>query len=267
MVGKRLSELSCDENEFNKAKGAYETALKNSGHDPHLQYNTEKTKRRRKRNVVWFNPPFSKSVETDIGRKFLNLIRKHFSRHHHFYQYFNIHTLKLSYSCMPNMEKIIKQSNTRVMRAPVSDSAEDCNCANPEECSLDGKCLTPSVTYTADVTTEDTNAVYHGSTDGVFKTRYNGHTSSFRLRHHENDTVLSKYIWSLKDSGQAHSIKWTIASKAQPYKCGTRRCDVCLSEKTIIARSTHPCMLNKRTEIVGKCRHQMKFKLNSVLNQ
>ena len=158
MVGKRLSELSCDENEFNKAKGAYETALKNSGHDPYLQYNTEKTKRRRKRNVVWFNPPFSKSVETDIGRKFLNLIRKHFSRHHHFYKYFNIHTLKLSYSCMPNMEKIIKQSNTRVMRAPVSDSTEDCNCTNPEECPLEGKCLTPSVTYTADVTTEDTNA-------------------------------------------------------------------------------------------------------------
>ena len=86
----------------------------------------------------------------------------------------------------------------------------------------------------------------------------------FSLRHHEHDTVLSKYIWSLKDAGKEYSIKWNIASKSIPYKCGSRRCDVCLSEKTVIARSKHPCMLNKRTEIVGKCRHQMKFKLSSV---
>ena len=165
---------------------------------------------------------------------------------------------------MPSMEKIIKQSNARVMRNPAPENNVECNCETPEDCPLDRKCLTPSVTYTANVTSENTEAVYHGSTQGVFKTRYNGHTSSFRLRHHEHDTALSKYIWSLKDAGKEYSIKWNIASKSFPYKCGSRRCDVCLSEKTVIARSKHPCMLNKRTEIVGKCRHQMKFKLNSV---
>ena len=38
MIARRLSDLSCDENEFMKAKSVYEAALKNSGHDSNLEY-------------------------------------------------------------------------------------------------------------------------------------------------------------------------------------------------------------------------------------
>ena len=166
---------------------------------------------------------------------------------------------------MPNMENIIKQSNARAMEEPVVNRDGQCNCDNPDECPLDGKCLTSCIVYTAKVNAENTEYIYHGSTEGEFKSRYNGHTTSFRLRSHEKESQLSKFIWSLKDKGVAYSIKWSVAAHAHPYKCGTRRCDVCLSEKTIIARERHPCMLNKRSEIVSKCRHRNKFKLKSLV--
>ena len=264
MIARRISDLSCNEDEFKKAKGLYETALKNAGHEPTLEYVKQARRRPRNKKVLWFNPPFSKNVKTDIGRLFLQLIRKHFTRQHHLYKIINIHTVKLSYSCMPNMENIIKQSNARVMGDPVMNRDGQCNCSNRENCPLDGKCLSSCVVYTAAVTAENIEHIYHGSTEGEFKARYNGHGTSFRLRSHEKESELSKFIWSLKDKGVQYSIKWSIAAQAHPYKCGTRRCDVCISEKTIIARSKHPRLLNKRSEIVSKCRHRNKFRLCSL---
>ena len=40
MIGRRVSDLSCNEDEFNKAKGLYENALKSAGHE-HLLHYTE----------------------------------------------------------------------------------------------------------------------------------------------------------------------------------------------------------------------------------
>ena len=34
----------------------------------------------RKRDVLWFNPPYSQGVRTNVGAKFLKLIDKHFPK-------------------------------------------------------------------------------------------------------------------------------------------------------------------------------------------
>jgi hypothetical protein len=36
------------------------------------------TNRRRRRNIIWFNLPFSKTIQTNVCRNFLQLIGKHF---------------------------------------------------------------------------------------------------------------------------------------------------------------------------------------------
>ena len=41
-------------------------------------YRNKKTKNR-KRNVIWFNPPFCKLSTINIGKYFLRLIDKHFN--------------------------------------------------------------------------------------------------------------------------------------------------------------------------------------------
>ena len=71
--------------------------------------------RNRHRKIIWFGPPFSQSVKTNIGKIFLKLVRKHFPRHHKLHKIFNPNTLKLSYCCMKNISNIIKQHNATVL--------------------------------------------------------------------------------------------------------------------------------------------------------
>ena len=70
MVNKRLNDISCDIEEFNKVKNDYEDALRKSGFKNKLIYkNVQKVKRKRKRKIIWFNPPFDSNVHTNIGKK------------------------------------------------------------------------------------------------------------------------------------------------------------------------------------------------------
>ena len=78
--------------------------------------------------------------------------------------------------------------------------------------------------------------------------------NSFRNQDYENETELSKYIWQLKRNGTQANLKWSIAVYGTLYKCGTRRCDLCLTEKYIIARPNQNNLLNRRTEFISKCR-------------
>ena len=80
MISKRLSELFCNKDDFDKAKLLYEKSLQESGYKTTMSYvQTEvKTSKNRSRNIIWFNPPFSQNVKTNIGKIFLKLIKKHF---------------------------------------------------------------------------------------------------------------------------------------------------------------------------------------------
>ena len=95
--------------------------------------------------------------------------------------------------------------------------------------------------------------VYYGASDGEFKYWYNNHTNLFRNKDYENKTELSKHICHLKRNGTEFNLKWNIAMYATPYRCGTRRCDLCLTEKYTIAQANQNNLLNKRTEIISKC--------------
>ena len=87
---------------------------------------------------------------------------------------------------------------------------------------------------------------------------------SFRHKKRVNDTELSKYLWKLKEENVDYNLQWSIKGCASPYKCGTRKCDLYLTEKMITARSDANKLLNKRTELVSKCRHKNKFLLSNI---
>ena len=50
-----------------------------SGYKENLTYQQDLTpsKKVRQRKIIWFNPPYSVNVETNIGKTFLKLIDKH----------------------------------------------------------------------------------------------------------------------------------------------------------------------------------------------
>ena len=102
MVNKRLSDFSYNEEEFNKAKPLYENALKDSRFNTSIKYAKDEVKSNRNinRKIIWFNPPFSQNVKTNIGKTFIKLVKKHFPKHHKLSKIFNTSTLKLSYGCL-----------------------------------------------------------------------------------------------------------------------------------------------------------------------
>ena len=271
MIQSRLSATSCDATEFNKAKNEYENALKSSGFDHKLQFNKPQARknRLRQRKVIWFNPPFNASVLTNIGKSFLSLISKHFPKNHRFYKIFNKQTVKLSYSCCPNVKSLITQHNRKLLRQhegsinPEPLAPSGCNCRKKELCPMVGNCLQSAIVYKAIVSSNNEEKYYIGATEQTFKKRYPKHKESINNKSSKSATTLSTYIWSLKDKGEDPQIKWEVLKKCQPYACGARRCDVCLSEKLCILSAGTGC-INQNTELMQKCRHSNKFKLKSV---
>ena len=106
--------------------------------------------------------------------------------------------------------------------------------------------------------------VYIGQTENDFKTRYRNHKTSFTNLNYENEIALSKLIWSLNNNNKKYEVKWEILDQTTPYKCGTRRCNLCLLEKYYILTYKEKDLLNKKSELISTCRHRRKFLLSSV---
>ena len=143
-----------------------------------------------------------------------------FPQDHPLLKIFNKNTLKLSYSCMPNIANIISAHKSVLNNETRSDpTTQDCNCRQKKACPLSGKSQTEGVVYQATVTREDNyeEKTYVGLTEGAFKTRYYNHICSFRNPKHRNSTELSKYMWHLKDSNVNYSTKWKIIKQCRPY--------------------------------------------------
>ena len=100
---------------------------------------------------------------------------------------------------------------------------------------------------------------YFGSAEGDLKSRYNNHTFSFWSKGYKQRAELSKHVWSLQDNNTEFSLKWRTKTKAMPYMCSSRKFDLCLAEKVAIAQFEGVGLLNKRTELLSKCRHRNKF--------
>ena len=265
MINQRISDTSCNEKIFNDAKGEYEAALSASGFKPHMHFVKTRAKRKnRQRNIIWFNPPFSRNVKTNIGKVFLKIVKNRFGKNNKYHTIFNRNTLKLSYSCTTNVANLIKGHNNKILNSEKHQQQKPCNCRQKDQCPLKGECLATCVVYKAEVTHGCETEVYYGQCETEFKLRFNNHTKSFRHRKHSNETELSKLIWKLKDKGEEYELRWSIAARASQYKKGSSSCDLCLTEKATIIRAEPKGLLNKRTELISKCRHRNKHMLRAL---
>ena len=120
------------------------------------------------------------------------------------------------------------------------------------------------VVYQATVETNNKRPeTYVGITEGPFKTRYNNHKHTFNNMKLKQSTVLSKYVWNLKNNSQKYKISWKIIGKAESYSNKTNKCNLCLLEKYTIMTHKTQATLNTRSELIGCCRHSKKFLLHS----
>ena len=127
-INKRLSILSSNEDVFKNSTKQHQEALAAAGYDYKLKFEKQdlnalnkKKKKRRGRRIHWFNPPWDMNVSTKIGKKFFEVLDESFPLGHPLHKTFNRHTVKLSYSTMPNMLKKISGHNSRVTASALTE--------------------------------------------------------------------------------------------------------------------------------------------------
>ena len=217
-VAKRLSDISSSEEIFRKSAPEYQEALRKSGYTEELRYEKSGNQRRRKRrrNIIWYNPPFSANVKTNVGILFLSLIRTHFHKNHRYHKIFNMNTIKVSYSCVRNVASIIRGHNVSVLRKE-KPPTRNCSCPPRTVCPLDNQCLEKNIVYEGTVTSVEggTERDYVGLTSNEWKKRLAVHNQCINHRKHANRCELSKYIWDLKDQSNEYVLKWRILQKVR----------------------------------------------------
>ena len=93
----------------------------------------------------------------------------------------------------------------------------------------------------------------------ILKQRIHKHNLSFKYRNCASNTSLSSYIWQLKDANISPTITREILKQAPAYNKTSKKCLFCLREKlAIITYPSKNTLLNKKSEILSKCRHEKK---------
>ena len=82
----RLQKISSSQSIFEETTQQYQEPIRASGYDHELAYSHKhekgKYKKRRRINILYFNPPFCKSVETRVRKCFLEIVDKNFTDDH-----------------------------------------------------------------------------------------------------------------------------------------------------------------------------------------
>ena len=113
-----------------------------------------------------------------------------------------------------------------------------------------------------------TKKFYFGLTGATFKERYRNHIRDFKQEKYENCTELAKYIWQLKRSNINFSIKYSMASNVSGNPSSIIY-PLSITEKlwNIEFVNNNKDLLNKKSELIKKCRHLNKFLLVNVKNR
>ena len=155
-----------------------------------MNENDKNEKKKRKRNIIWYNPPYSANVKTSIRKIFFKLLNKYFSRGHKFYKIFNKNTVKLSCSNTENMASFIAKHNRSILNP--NDQVYSYNCTVRNDSPLQHKCLTPGTVYQPTVTNDndEVEKIYYGLCETTFTERYQNHTRSLRRQKNRNENKL-----------------------------------------------------------------------------
>ena len=253
---------------FEETAPYHEQYLSNCGYKEKLTYRDPAPpnlirKRKRQRNILWFNPLYSKAVKTKIGKFIFQLIRKHFPKEHIFRKIFNRNTLKLSYSCMPNIKTKINAHNREILRSIQSKNAKTCNCQQKEN----GACLQEILVYYPTISRDDKNykpKLYKRSCKTSSKNHYSNHKKSFNVPFYKHETKVSTEYWKLKTKQLNPRISWNIKGIYKFSSPTSKRCNLCVTEKLEILDDPEKNVLNKRSEIISQCRHKNKYKLKTL---
>ena len=157
-------------------------------------------------------------MKINIGKCFSRLINKHFPSGHKFHKIFKRYTLKLSYSCMPNLQ-LINSHNQNLFKEQLQSTLETCNCLKKEDYRMNGLCLTDCLLYYATIICDKEN--YTKLYKGTRETTKNHKKSN--VPNYKNDTKLSNEYCPFKTKELNSKVPWKIKTKCWSYNLIFRR--------------------------------------------
>ena len=167
---------------------------------------------------------------------------------------------------MENVGHITKKHNQRISSRKEKPKPS-CNCKNKYKCPMNRRCQVQNVVYKCTVSALPnlSKRVYLGGAEGDWKQRFYKHKKSFKNKSYRNDTTLSSYLWDLREKHNVFpTLTWSVVKSVPGYSNISKRCLLCLTEKVLIATYENPEeLLNKRSELMAKCRHNNKFLLSN----
>ena len=288
-VGQRLSANSSSQEMFDAAKGMYQEQLLKAGYTEELKFEPRaeegsSKRRRRKRDICWFNPPFCRSVITNVGKEFLRILDKCFPSGHPCHKALNRQSVKVSYRTMPNLGHIIASQNSKIIGKGEAHAAKrKCSCPEKDKptCPLAGECLAENIIYQAQIKAlppkraelEDEELMdprlgkvqtYLGRTKPNWKSRRNNHTASFKNIDQRTDSGLSKYVWDLKGQKRGFKLSWSLIARSTSYSPSLDICRLCLTEKHLLMQQPGLGTLNVEDEFYAACRHKEPLLLSKI---
>ena len=162
---------------------------------------------------------------------------------------------------MPNIKNIIRIAKR--YPPPKGNITRTCNCIRKHQCPLNEKCLT-NVLYKASITPNEENSktkIYYGVSETAFKLRYANLKKTFNSIKYQSDAELSNEYWNIISTNKTSNISREILGTHKSYNQSSKLCLVCLNKKLAIALHGDDNMLNKRSEVISKCRHRNKYML------
>ena len=277
-VNERLVRLSSSKEIFESAAPLYQRALEASGYDHKLKFYEIATAtkapgrcRNRSRRVTYFNPPFSLTVASNIGKEFLDIVRK-FPKNNILSSIVNTNTVKVSYRTLKNMGGEISRHNSNLLMTDAEKPPPPrCNCraALKPDCPMPNYCTVSCVVYRAKVTKDNRQnpaeaEFYTGLTEGPIKKRIKRHYSDIeRYRpldpeNHQSGTRLSRYCGNLAANNIPYSIAWDVICETKvAFNPLTSYCKLCTMEKYFIMFKPEGATINLRSEFFNHCRHKV----------
>lgn len=139
-----------------------------------------------------------------ISEIFFNLTHKHFSYSPTLNEIFN-KNVKVSYSYAKNIDQYISQHNCSILNKDLNNlqnsnipATNECNCQKNKPYPLNGRCMTKSLVYKAEIKYDDEVKFYVCSRENRWNSYFYHHQITLGKIKYRNSTALSKFFWKVK---------------------------------------------------------------------
>ena len=140
--------------------------------------------------MIWFNPPYSKSLVTKVATYFLSLFDNHCPPCNKINIIFNRNIIKICYSCIPNTKTVFNSHDHKIAYPKTTTEEKTYNRLVKERQTLCDNCLTNKIICKA--TLISTNQIHKEKVyfKTAFRLTYSNHKKVIKFLKYMTDTTL-----------------------------------------------------------------------------